>query len=94
MGADAPRVKARLALIHPEEIKEITENVENSLAFSLLPVQQYGYRTNHPSNPMKKILLLALGIIGTLALASCGTMRGFGEDLERAGDAIQGAAHR
>ena len=43
---------------------------------------------------MKKILLLALGIIGTLALASCGTMRGFGEDLERAGDAIQGAAHR
>ncbi len=35
---------------------------------------------------MKKLLLI---LISALMLAGCNTMRGFGQDMEKAGDAIQ-----
>lgn len=42
---------------------------------------------------MKKItLFVALSL--TIALAGCNTMKGFGEDLQKAGEKIEGAAKK
>jgi predicted small secreted protein len=42
---------------------------------------------------MKKITLFAVLSL-TLALAGCNTMKGFGEDLQKAGEKIEGAAKK
>jgi predicted small secreted protein len=42
---------------------------------------------------MKKITLLAILSL-SLALAGCNTMKGFGEDLQKAGEKIEGAAKK
>ncbi|HNQ92069.1 MAG TPA: entericidin A/B family lipoprotein [Alphaproteobacteria bacterium] len=39
-----------------------------------------------------RILTISALLISTLALAACNTVRGAGEDLERAGEAIQKSA--
>jgi predicted small secreted protein len=39
-------------------------------------------------NFRKTILLLLLGL-GSLALASCNTVAGFGEDIQRAGEGLE-----
>ena len=36
--------------------------------------------------------LMLLGMLGTIA--GCNTMRGFGEDMERSGEAVQNKANR
>ena len=40
---------------------------------------------------MKKLFVL---VIATLVLAGCNTVQGAGKDVERGGEAIQGAAER
>ncbi|MHB1091366.1 entericidin A/B family lipoprotein [Thiobacillus sp.] len=37
--------------------------------------------------------LIALMIVVSLTLAGCNTVRGMGQDIEKAGDSIQKAAH-
>jgi predicted small secreted protein len=39
-------------------------------------------------------IMLAFGILGSLSLVSCNTVAGFGEDLQSAGDSIEGAGER
>lgn len=39
---------------------------------------------------MKKILAICLLIMCGLALSACNTFRGFGKDVERVGETIQG----
>ena len=44
---------------------------------------------------MKKItsgLLLALAVVATFALSGCNTVRGIGQDVQRAGSAVSNAA--
>ena len=44
---------------------------------------------------MKKItsgLLLALAVVSTFALSGCNTVRGIGQDVQRAGSAVSNAA--
>jgi predicted small secreted protein len=43
---------------------------------------------------MKDLLLTSCAIILILLLNSCGTMKGFGQDVQKAGDAISNAASR
>ena len=46
---------------------------------------------------MKKItsgVFIALGLGGLLALANCNTLRGFGQDTQRAGTAVENAAKK
>lgn len=44
---------------------------------------------------MFKRILAALMLLGMLgAVAGCNTMRGFGEDMERGGEAVQNKANR
>jgi predicted small secreted protein len=42
---------------------------------------------------MKK-LYAALGILMVIGLAGCNTMKGFGQDVERGGEKVQGAAEK
>jgi predicted small secreted protein len=42
---------------------------------------------------MKRIVSL-LAVIGLVALAGCNTMHGMGQDIQKAGDAISGAAKK
>jgi predicted small secreted protein len=42
---------------------------------------------------MKKLIHLSL-IIGMLALAGCNTVRGIGQDIEKLGSSIEGAAKK
>ena len=39
---------------------------------------------------MKKLLILALLITGTLALSACETVKGMGRDMQYVGDVISG----
>jgi predicted small secreted protein len=41
---------------------------------------------------MKKMLYIALILNFVLVVAGCNTMRGFGTDIKRGGEAIEGAA--
>ncbi len=43
---------------------------------------------------MKRIITIALLAVTVLGLAGCGTMKGIGEDIKKAGDAITGAAKK
>ena len=43
---------------------------------------------------MKKIILVALGAFLSVSLTACNTLAGAGKDIERAGEAIQGAAKK
>jgi len=41
---------------------------------------------------MKKVTCLLLGLTFALSLTACNTMEGVGQDMEAAGDAIEGEA--
>ena len=43
---------------------------------------------------MKRIVTIALLAATVLGLAGCSTMKGIGEDIKKAGDAITGAAKK
>ena len=43
---------------------------------------------------MKKIILVVLGAFLGISLTACNTIAGAGRDIERAGEAIQGAAKK
>jgi predicted small secreted protein len=43
-------------------------------------------------NIMKKIVSVISLLVIVLGLAACNTMKGFGQDVERGGEKVQGAA--
>lgn len=43
---------------------------------------------------MKKAVSVLSILIVTLGLTACNTMRGFGQDVERGGEKVQGAAEK
>ncbi len=43
---------------------------------------------------MNKLLLIALGIVALVGLSACNTMRGLGQDVQKAGSAIEDAAKK
>jgi len=43
---------------------------------------------------MKKFLLIALGLVAVVSLSACNTMRGIGQDVQKAGSAIEDAAKK
>ena len=43
---------------------------------------------------MKKLLLIALGLVAVVSLSACNTMRGIGQDVQKAGTAIEDAAKK
>ncbi len=43
---------------------------------------------------MNKLLLIALGLVAVLGLSACNTMRGIGQDVQKAGSAIEDAAKK
>ncbi len=43
---------------------------------------------------MKKFLWIALGLVAMLGLSACNTMRGIGQDVQKAGSAIEDAAKK
>jgi predicted small secreted protein len=43
---------------------------------------------------MKKLLLIALGLVAVVSLSACNTMRGIGQDVQKAGSAIEDAAKK
>ena len=43
---------------------------------------------------MKKLLLIALGLAAVMSLSACNTMRGIGQDVQKAGTAIEDAAKK
>ncbi len=43
---------------------------------------------------MKKLLLIALGLVAVVGLSACNTMRGIGQDVQKAGTAIEDAAKK
>ncbi len=43
---------------------------------------------------MTKLLLIALGIVALVGLSACNTMRGLGQDVQKAGSAIEDAAKK
>jgi predicted small secreted protein len=43
---------------------------------------------------MKKVLLIALGLLAVVSLSACNTMRGIGQDVQKAGSAIEDAAKK
>ncbi len=43
---------------------------------------------------MKKLLLIALGLVAVMSLSACNTMRGIGQDVQKAGTAIEDAAKK
>jgi predicted small secreted protein len=50
-----------------------------------------------PGFSMKKIfssVLLAIGVSSVLFLSGCNTMRGIGQDVQRAGSAVENAAKK
>ncbi|HJV86006.1 MAG TPA: entericidin A/B family lipoprotein [Noviherbaspirillum sp.] len=43
---------------------------------------------------MKKLISLVVLLMFSAGLAACNTMQGFGKDVERGGEKVQGAAER
>jgi predicted small secreted protein len=43
---------------------------------------------------MNKLLLVILGLVAVLGLSACNTMRGIGQDVQKAGSAIEDAAKK
>ena len=43
---------------------------------------------------MKKFLLSALGLVAVMGLSACNTLRGIGQDVQKAGSAIEDAAKK
>jgi len=43
---------------------------------------------------MKKILWIALSLVAVVGLSACNTMRGIGQDVQKAGTAIEDAAKK
>jgi predicted small secreted protein len=43
---------------------------------------------------MKKLALVAMAFLTTLALTGCNTISGFGKDMQKAGEKIEGAAKK
>ena len=43
---------------------------------------------------MKKIISILSILMFTLGLTACNTMKGFGKDVERGGEKVQGAAEK
>ena len=43
---------------------------------------------------MKKLLLIALGLVAVMSLSACNTVRGIGQDVQKAGTAIEDAAKK
>lgn len=43
---------------------------------------------------MKKIVSVLSILMFTLGLSACNTMKGFGQDVERGGEKVQGAAEK
>jgi predicted small secreted protein len=43
---------------------------------------------------MNKLLLIALALVAVLGLSACNTMRGIGQDVQKAGSAIEDAAKK
>ena len=43
---------------------------------------------------MKKTLWIALGLVAMVSLSACNTMRGIGQDVQKAGSAIEDAAKK
>ncbi len=43
---------------------------------------------------MTKILLIAFGLVTVMGLSACNTMRGIGQDVQKAGTAIEDAAKK
>ena len=43
---------------------------------------------------MNKLLLIALALVAVMGLSACNTMRGIGQDVQKAGSAIEDAAKK
>ncbi|PQA79940.1 entericidin [Limnohabitans sp. TS-CS-82] len=43
---------------------------------------------------MNKLLLIALALVAVVGLSACNTMRGIGQDVQKAGTAIEDAAKK
>ena len=43
---------------------------------------------------MSKLLLIALSLMAVVSLSACNTMRGLGQDVQKAGSAIEDAAKK
>ena len=43
---------------------------------------------------MKKLLWIALALVAVVGLSACNTMRGIGQDVQKAGTAIEDAAKK
>jgi len=43
---------------------------------------------------MNKLLLVILGLVAVVGLSACNTMRGIGQDVQKAGTAIEDAAKK
>jgi predicted small secreted protein len=43
---------------------------------------------------MTKLLLIALALVAVVGLSACNTMRGLGQDVQKAGSAIEDAAKK
>ncbi|PUE57833.1 entericidin [Limnohabitans sp. Rim8] len=43
---------------------------------------------------MNKLLLIALALVAVMGLSACNTMRGIGQDVQKAGTAIEDAAKK
>jgi predicted small secreted protein len=43
---------------------------------------------------MNKLLLVILGLVAVVSLSACNTMRGIGQDVQKAGSAIEDAAKK
>jgi predicted small secreted protein len=43
---------------------------------------------------MSKLLLVILGLVAVVSLSACNTMRGIGQDVQKAGTAIEDAAKK
>ena len=43
---------------------------------------------------MNKLLLIALSLVAVMSLSACNTVRGIGQDVQKAGSAIEDAAKK
>ena len=43
---------------------------------------------------MNKLLLIALSLVAVMSLSACNTVRGIGQDVQKAGTAIEDAAKK
>ena len=43
---------------------------------------------------MNKLLLVILGLVAVVGLSACNTLRGIGQDVQKAGSAIEDAAKK